>query len=110
MSRDQKRWKDWADTLRQEMMTGLVPEITKSVDEITEETGTEKSSSTLHSQRFWNACRDGQGSHGTIVKAGFEVSYKVNGEGKVDAVTFRLNESWRSILQRVMDRQERRKA
>ncbi len=106
MSRDQKRWKEWADTLRQSMMAGRIGQITKSVDEISQETGTEKSATTLHSQKFWNACRDGEGSHGTLSKAGFQLSFAPNAAGKVDTVTFRLNESWLAILQRVLDRQK----
>lgn len=109
MSQDQKRWKEWADALRQSMMTGLMPEVTKSVEELTQEIRTDKPPSTLQSQKFWNACRDGQGSHTTILKAGFEVSYVPNGAGKVDSVTFRLNDTWQAILQRVLDRQDRPK-
>jgi hypothetical protein len=106
MSRDQKRWKEWADALRQTMMSEKVGEVTKTVAEITSETGTEKSAATLQSARFWNACILGQGSCGTLTKAGFELSYTPNGSGKVEAVTFRLNASWQAILQRVLDRKK----
>jgi hypothetical protein len=104
MSRDQKRWKEWADNLRQEMMAAKIGEITKTVAEISRETGTDKSASTLQSPKFWNACILGEGSHATLTKAGFELSYVPNGSGKVEAVTFRLNASWQAILQRVLDR------
>jgi hypothetical protein len=104
MSRDQKLWKEWADNLRQLMMSAKVGEVTKTVAEISQETGTEKSPTTLHSQRFWNACILGQGSCAILTKAGFELSYSPNGAGKVEAVTFRLNSSWQAILQRVLDR------
>jgi hypothetical protein len=106
MSRDQKLWKDWADALRQTMMTGLVREVTKSVDEISQETRTEKSASTLQSQKFWNACIRGEGSYSTLSRAGFELSFEPSEAGKVDAVTFRLNAGWQAILQRVLDRKK----
>jgi hypothetical protein len=104
MSRDQKMWKAWADVLRQAMMTRLVCEVTKSVTEISHETGTEKPASSLQSQKFWNACIRGEGSYGTLSKAGFDLSFVPNAAGKVDAVTFRLNAGWQAILQRVLDR------
>jgi hypothetical protein len=106
MSRDQKRWKDWADALRQAMMTAKIGEVTKSVADISQETGTEKSASTLQSTKFWNACILGEGSNGALTKAGFELSYTPTSAGKVEAVTLRLNPSWQSILQRVLDRKK----
>jgi hypothetical protein len=106
MSRDQKRWKEWADALRQTMMAAKVGEVTKSVAEISHETGTEKAASTLQSRKFWNACIAGEGSYATLSKAGFELSYEPNGAGKVEAVTLRLNASWQAILQRVLDRKK----
>ena len=48
---EKKRWKNWADCLRQEMMTGLTAEVTKSVEAITAETATSKAESTLRSAR-----------------------------------------------------------
>jgi hypothetical protein len=106
MSSDQKRWKAWADALRQTMMSAHVGEVTKSIAEIWHETGTEKAASTLHSQRYWNACIVGQGSYSALSKAGFELSYTPNEAGQVEAVTLRLNASWRAILQRVLDRKK----
>lgn len=105
MSNEQKRWKVWADNLRQAMMANRTPEVTKSVEEISQETGTGKSAATLHSQRFWNACRDGEGSHSMLSKAGLDVRYAPNAAGKVDAVTFCLGKNWRPILQGILDRQ-----
>jgi hypothetical protein len=106
MSRDQKRWKEWADALRQAMMSAKVSEVTKSVAEISQETGTEKAPATLQSRRFWNACMAGEGSHSTLTRAGFELSYTPNDAGKVELVTLRLNASWKAILQRVLDRKK----
>jgi len=54
---DQTRWRNWADELRQEMMTNLTAEVTKSVDAITSETATTKSASTLRSASFWRSCQ-----------------------------------------------------
>jgi hypothetical protein len=106
MSRDQKRWKEWADNLRQEMMAAKVGEITKTVADISLETGTDKTATTLQSARFWNACILGEGSYAILTRAGFELSYVPNPEGRVEAVTFRLNASWQAILQRVLDRKK----
>lgn len=105
MTRDKLRWKEWADSLRQSMMSSLMSQVTKSVEDINKETETEKSLSVLQSRRFWNACRDAQGANDTISKAGFEINYEPNASGKVEAVTFRLNGTWQAILQRVVDRQ-----
>lgn len=102
--RDKTRWREWAERLRQEMMTALTPEVTKSVDTITEETGTDKSPSVLHSRRFWTSCQTAQGSNDTLVKAGFEVEFQPNEESEVELVTLRLNGTWRAIMQRVLDR------
>jgi hypothetical protein len=104
MSRDQKRWKDWADNLRQTMMTQRVPEVVKTVSEISHETGTDRANSTLASERFWKSCVLGEGTYGVLCKAGFELSYTPTDEGKVEAVTFQLNSTWQNILQRVLDR------
>jgi hypothetical protein len=104
--RDELRWKTWADDLRQSMMTSQVSEVTKSVSDISKETETERPAKVLSSQRFWNACRDGQESHKTIAKAGFDINYEPNAAGHVEAVTFRLNGTWLAILQRVLDRQQ----
>jgi hypothetical protein len=86
------------------MMNGRVREVTKSVDDICRETSTEKSGTTLRSQKFWNACQAAQGSNDTLAKAGFLVSYVPNDEGKVETVTLTLNGTWQAILQRVLDR------
>ncbi len=107
-ARDKTRWKEWAERLRQEMMTGLTAEVTKSVDTIGTETGTDKSTSVLHSRRFWTACQSAQGSNDVLVKAGFIVEFEPNGDSEVDVVTLRLNDTWQSILQNVLDRREAR--
>ncbi|MCU0958963.1 MAG: hypothetical protein MUF48_02560 [Pirellulaceae bacterium] len=107
-ARDKTLWKEWAERLRQEMMTGLTPQVTKSVDAIGTEIGTEKSSTVLHSRRFWSACQSAQGANDVLVKAGFIVEFASNGESEVDMVTLRLNDTWQSIMQNVIDRRSAR--
>ena len=102
--RDKKRWTEWADRLRQEMMAELTPWVTRSVDRIAEETGTDKSPSVLRSRQFWNACQSGKGPNDTLVKAGFEIEFEPNEESEIDTVTLRLNDTWKAIMQRVLDR------
>ncbi len=102
--RDKTRWREWAERLRQEMMSGLTPQVTKSVDTITEEIGTDKSPSVLHSSRFWSSCQAAQGANDTLVKAGFEIEFEPNDESEVDEVTLRLNGTWKAIMQGVLDR------
>ncbi len=101
---EKSRWKDWADGLRQEMMTGLTPQITKSVKDIITETDTTKAESTLRSVRFWEACQSGESPNDFLATAGFKIEFELNEQRHVQEVTLRLNESWMSILQRVLDR------
>ena len=102
--RDKVRWKEWADDLRQTMMAELTPYVTKSVEEIIKETATEKSASVLGTQKFWKACQAGKGTNDTLSKAGFEIEFESNAEGKVATVTLHLNDTWKAIMQRVLDR------
>jgi len=102
--RDKVRWKEWADALRQTMMEHLTPHVTKSVEDIIKETATEKPASVLETQRFWKACQAGEGTNDTLAKAGFEIEFESNTEGKVDTVTLQLNDTWKAIMQRVLDR------
>ena len=97
-------WKDWADCLCQEMMTSLTSQVTKSVEAITSETATTKAESTLRSTRFWRACQSGKSPNDVLATAGFEIEFEQDEEGNVREVTFRLNQSWMTILQRVLDR------
>jgi len=102
--RDKVRWREWADDLRQTMMAELTRHVTKSIEEIIEETATEKSASVLGTQKFWKACQVGKGTNDTLSKAGFEIEFESNAEGKVDTVTLQLNDTWTAIVQRVLDR------
>ena len=102
---EKTRWKNWADGLRQEMMTNLETEVTKSVDAIISETATTKAESTVRSVRFWRACQAGTGPNDFLAKAGFEIEFQQDQERQVQAVTLKLNATWLTILQRVLDRQ-----
>ena len=102
--RDKLRWKEWADGLRQTMMADLTPHVKKSVEEIIEETATEKSASVVGTQKFWKAFQTGTGTNDTLLKAGFEIEFESNAEGKVATVTLQLNDTWKAIMQRVLDR------
>lgn len=103
---EKARWKNWAVSLRQQMMTGLMKEVTKSVDTITTETATSKAASTLRSERFWKACQCGDGPNDFIAKAGFEIEFQQDEDRNVQEVTLRLNETWLAILQKVLDREK----
>ncbi len=71
--REKTLWKNWADRLRQQMMTSLTSEVTKSVEVIVSETATTKTESALRTVRFWQACQAGKSPHDYLVKAGFEI-------------------------------------
>jgi hypothetical protein len=104
--REKTRWKSWADRLRQEMMTGMTAEVTKSVDTIISETATTKANTTLRSARFWKACQSGIGPNDFFAAAGFEIEYHQDKDQNVRDVTFKLNDTWMTILQRVLDRKK----
>ena len=102
---EKTRWKNWADSLRQEMMTSLTAEVTKSIDAISSETVTSKAESTLRSARFWKACQAGKSPNDFFATAGFEIEFQPDDASNVHEVTLRLNSTWMTILQRVLDRQ-----
>ena len=91
-------WKNWADCLRQNMMTGLTAEVTKSVEAIFSETATTKSESTLRSTRFWQAYQVGESPNDVLATAGFEIEFQQDEESNVREVTFRLNQTWLAIF------------
>jgi hypothetical protein len=86
------------------MMQGLTPQVTKSVDEVSSEVGSDKPAAILHSQRFWSACQAGRSPHEALVKAGFEIEFQANSDREIETVTFRLNETWTAIMQRAVER------
>ena len=104
---DTVRWKKWAECLRQEMMVGLTPEITKSIDVIATETGTSKAKKTLQSLAFWRSGKSGASTFDSLSAAGFEIEVEADADSKVSEVTLKLNQTWLSIMQRVLDRAKR---
>lgn len=102
--REVTRWKEWAERLRQEMMRDLTPQVTKSVDLMIEEIGTDKSTTTLHSRRYWLSCQAGKQPNDTLVKAGFDIEFEPTDKNQIESVTLRLNSTWAAIMQRVVDR------
>lgn len=103
---EKTRWKNWADSLRQEMMSGLTAEVTKSVAAITSETGTTQSETKLRSVRFWRACQSGDSPNDFLAKAGFEIEFAEDDERTVREVTLRLNKTWMKIQDRVLARKQ----
>ena len=103
---EKTRWKKWADSLRQEMMTNLTPEVTKSVDAISAETATTKAENTVRSERFWKACQAGNSPNDFLAAAGFEIDFESDDERVVQEVTLKLNKTWMDIMQRVLDRKQ----
>lgn len=101
---EKSRWKNWADGLRQEMMSSLTAEVTKSVAAITAETITTKAESTLRSVRFWRACQTGKSPNDFLARAGFEIDFQPDDERHVCEVTLRLNQTWMTILQGAIER------
>lgn len=101
---EKTRWKNWAECLRQEMMSSLTAEVTKSVEVISSETATTKAESTLRSARFWKACQSGKSPNDFLAKAGFEIEFEQDEARRVRDVTLRLNSTWTTILRRVLDR------
>ena len=103
---EKTRWKTWADELRQEMMTSLTEEVTKTVESISSETATTKTESSLRSVRFWRACQVGDSPNDVFAKAGFEIEFEQDEERNVQEVTLRLNPTWMKILHQVLDRKK----
>ncbi len=101
---EKTRWKNWADRLRQEMMTGKTPAVTKTVESICSEIESSKAESTLHSVRFWKACQTGKSPNDALATAGFEIDFEPGDDKKVKEITLRLNPTWMAILQQVLDR------
>jgi hypothetical protein len=97
-------WTKWATSLRKSMMTSLTAEVTKSVASIAVETGTTKAESTLKGSRFWQECQAGKRPNDALSLAGFEIEFTPDEKRKVNEVTFRLNKTWKDIMQGVLDR------
>ena len=103
-NQERTRWKTWADSLRQKMMTGLTAEVTKSVDDIISETASTKAQSTLRSAKFWEACQSGTSPSDFLTSAGFEIEFEQDEKRNVQKVNLRLNQTWMTILDGVLER------
>ena len=101
---EKKRWKAWADGLRQEMMGSQTADVTKSVDAIIAATATTKREKEVRSERFWLACQAGTSPNEFLAKAGFEIEFESDDDRRVEKVTLRLNSTWKAILQGALDR------
>lgn len=104
---EKQHWKDWADSLRKEMMTSFTAEVTKSTADIFTETGTTKAESTLRSVRFWTTCQTGNKPNDFLAKAGFDIEFEADKARKVNEVTLKLNQTWMSILLRAQKQQKK---
>ena len=102
-NQEKAKWKTWADSLRQEMMTGLTAEVTKSVDDIISETASTRAESTLRSAKFWEA-KSGTSPREVLASAGFEIEVEQDEQRNVQEVSLRLNPTWMTILDRVLER------
>jgi hypothetical protein len=86
------------------MMVELKPTVTKSIGDIIKEIPTNRPASVLRSRSFWKSCQAGKGANDTLSKAGFEIEFESDAEGKVDTITLQLNATWKAIMQQVLDR------
>jgi len=84
-------WKTWAIDLRERMLREKLTELTLSIDEIVDGTGTTMSPESVRSVGFWNACRDGRPDFGTIPNQGLSIEFKPSSSGEVLEVKFRLD-------------------
>jgi hypothetical protein len=54
--------------------------------------------------RFWKACQVGDSPNDFLAKAGFEIQFQEDEDRVVQEVTLRLNKTWMTILNRVLER------
>lgn len=99
MPQGDKCWKDWAVQLRMTLIHQKTTQVTKTVEEVFDEVGTDEPFGNLQSHGFWNAVRNHIKDWDTLHEAGFEVDFERNAVGRVEQVTFQLDESWRSLLE-----------
>ena len=93
MPRGAKCWVEWPRDAAVHMMTNKLPEIVKPTHDIHCETGTHESLRSLQSQGFWNSCQRGVTDWDTLTKAGFVLDFVPTANGKVESVTFQLDET-----------------
>lgn len=102
--KENARWKEWADRLRQRMMADLTPEVALPVERIRTEIKTDKSASAMRNRKFWSSFQVSADTKNVLTKAGFHIEFVPNAEGDVEVVTLRLNATWKAIMQGVLDR------
>ena len=66
------------------------PEITMTIEEIKDETGTTMTVDDLRDRSYWKSCRTGAKDFDTHTKAGLALQEHLDGRGKVITVTYRL--------------------
>ena len=66
------------------------PEITMTIEEIKDATGTTMTVDALREPGYWKQCRMGTRYHHTHTKAGLALQEHLDGRGKVISVTYRL--------------------
>lgn len=97
-------WVDYAEKLRKAMYGQKCFELQIPVETIHADSGTNESLDALRSAGFWNAVRDRKKDWDTLPRNGILVDFEVNAAGRIDEVTFRLDEKRRAHLQRVIER------
>ncbi|MGQ0637255.1 MAG: hypothetical protein ACT4QC_21820 [Planctomycetaceae bacterium] len=100
MQRRDKSCKEWADAIRKSLMTGNLPEVTKSIEAIRVESGTAESHARLSRPGPWTTGHAETSLIETIHSAGLEIACEPNAQGLVENVTFRLNATWRGVQKR----------
>ncbi len=88
MFRKQGKWVEFSRRLVSELQSKL--DVTKTIEEIKEETGTTMTVESLRSRGYWNALRLGKPSFVAHTEAGLALEVHCDDRRKVTAVTYRL--------------------
>lgn len=97
MPRGTNNWVEFCVNLRKRMFQEEWFEITLSVEEIHGQSGTDVSLAELRNPGSWNPCRDAKPDFNTAQKNGLNIDFDVEADGKVQFVTFSLDEARRVI-------------
>ena len=100
-------WVNYGIRLRKEMIQNRVFAVTKPIEEVESESGADMDPIDIRSVRFWSACRAAKPSFNTLSRKGVLIDFQPNEHGKIDMLTFMLDESWRGFLQRLIERNAR---
>ena len=96
-------WVEYAEKIRKRMFQERMFEITVPVDEIRIESRTTSPFAELRTPGYWNPCRDAKPDWNTFQRYGVELDFRVEADGYVHFVTFRLDKSRRATLERVLN-------